>query len=245
MSSDLTFCFYNEGYALALSHGLAGFIQLWRKARGMGLPYAAQRLLMRPHSLFFINTFIIFELNLRNWMHDQNSEPYIRWATPEDLDLLTTRGHDPSLLRHRFERGARACIMERAGQLIGHAWLDPNDYTKDGCLLFMSSPEDVWSIDGWVAPEYRGQHLYNRIKGAAASECARRGYSRMLSCVDILNRNSIRTQHSMGSKSIGRVFIVRFLGFTLIGYRRSIRLGRWSNRRPLQLSLHSFDREPH
>lgn len=230
---------------LRLAHGLAGFIQLWRKARSMGLPYAVQRLLMRlPHSLFFINAFILFELDLRNWMHGQNSEPDIRWATPEDLDLLTTGGHEPSLLRQRFEHGARPCIMERAGKLIGHAWLDPNDYTKDGCLLFKSSPEAVWLIHGWVAPEYRGQRLYNRIKGAAASEYARRGYSRMLSCADILNRSIIRTHQAIGSKPIGRVFILRFLGFTLIGYTQSLRLGRWSNRRPLQLSLHSFDRKP-
>jgi len=216
-----------------------------RKSRESGPLYTAQLALQHviPSHLFDVRTFFLCELDLCNFAHVRERDPEIRAATHEDIDLLATVGPSPAELHAGFERGVRVWLLEREGQLIAFMWLSPNDCERQDWGLFKASPKDIWGIDMRVVPEYRGQGIGPRMNRHAASECARLGYSRIVSCVSSLNRNSLRADQKVGYKRICHFFVFRFLGCTLVYSRGFLRLGRWNSRRRLELQVELFDKE--
>ncbi len=233
-----------------MAHAVMSFGESWRKVRRKshesGPLYAAQLSLQHviPSHLFDVPTFFLCELDLRNFAHVRERDPEIRAATHEDIDLhATVGGPSPAELHAGFERGVRVWLLEREGQLIAFMRLSPNDCERQDWGLFKASPKDIWGIDMRVLPEYRGQGIGPRMNRHVASECARLGYSRIVSCVSSLNRNSLRADQKVGYKRICHFFVFRFLGCTLVYSRGFLRLGRWNARRRLELQVELFDKE--
>jgi GNAT superfamily N-acetyltransferase len=106
--------------------------------------------------------------------------------------------------------------------MVAYMWLEPIDLDWWGWLRVKISPNDICGAIVWVAPEHRGQGFGPRLNRHAASECARAGYSRIISTVDSLNRNSLRADRK-------------------VGYNRI--LGRWSSSRPFELVVDDFNQK--
>ena len=220
--------------------------ELWRKRREVRPLFAAMTLLhtLIPHSLFHVKGYFLFACDVRDSPSIDETDPEIRPATPEDLDLFgafeVTEGITlpRSVLRAWFLRGARVWIIERGSRLVACYWLDTNSsYYLYDWLVLKASPKDVWALGWWVARDHRGQGLAARIRRPGVSACAHAGYTRILGAVDMLNHSSIRASHKVGCKHIGRFFVLRIMGFTLIHFGRTLRLGRWSSGDPLELPV--------
>ena len=206
------------------------------KVRREGLPYALQRLSRRlPPALFYANRFVVFALDLP--LAQQPAAEAVREAGPSDAAALAHEGRRRAEIQARFGGGARVWIEERDGRLVGHAWCDPRSLPWDHCLRLTGAPGDIWSSDGWVAPDQRGKGCYTRVKGAAAQACAEAGYRRLIAAVDALNRNSVRANRAIGAEPVSRGFLLRLLGLCLVGHDGRIRIGIWTETKPLELRL--------
>ena len=215
---------------------------LWDKLRGKirrdGPLYALQLLSRRiPARLFYLNSFIVFALDPPVEPPEPDRPPRVREAGRQDLDLLATEGRSPTFIEARLARGARVWIAQQDSRMVAHAWTDPRSLPWDGCLRLTGAPGDIWSIDGWVAPDRRGQGCYTRVKGTAAYHCGKAGYGRLLAAVDALNRNSIRANRAIGAVPVSRGFVLRLLGLCLVGHDGRLRAGVWSEIEPLELRL--------
>ncbi len=212
--------------------------KLREKVRRESLPYALQSLSRRvPPGLFYANGFIVFALEVPRSPPAPAEGAEIREAGPADTATLAVNDRASDFIRDRFTGGARVWVEERDGRMVGHAWTDARSLSWDHCLKLTGAPGDIWSIDGWVAPDQRGKGCYSRVKGTAAFECGRAGYKRLLAAVDALNRNSIRANLAIGSRPVSRGFTLRLLGFTLVRHDGSLRAGFWSEARPMELRL--------
>jgi GNAT superfamily N-acetyltransferase len=235
-----------------MAHVVMSFGETWRKvlqrSRESGPLFAAQVSLQSviPRHLFDVPMFFLCELDLRNFAHVRERDPEIRAATPEDIDLhATVGGPSPEELHAGFERGVRVWLLEREGQPIAVMGVSPNDYERQDWGLIKASPKDIWAFGLRVLPEYRGQGIGPRMNRHVASECARLGYSRIVSSVQSLNRNSLRADQKVGYKRICHFFVFRLLGCTLVYSRGFLRLGRWNSRRRLELQIELFDKGLH
>jgi len=231
---------------------MAGIVESWRKirrkTRESGPLYTTQLVIQHliPKNLFNVQMFFLCELDLRKFARVRGNDPEIRSATEKDVDLLANLGPSPSFWCASFERGARVWVLEREGQVIAFMRLIASDYSEDWLfpILFKGPPKDIWGTFLKVVPECRGQGIGPRMNRHVASECARLGYSRIMSCVDTLNRNALRADQKVGYRRIIHFIVIRFLGFTLVHSKGSLRLGRWSSRRRLELQVDLFDKKP-
>jgi GNAT superfamily N-acetyltransferase len=223
------------------SHAVTRFVDLARKVpqkyREVGLLYTAA-LIFRNLVPFYVQTFYLCKLDLRDSRHTREGDPEIRAGIiPEDNDSLIALGAPPKFLPVSFESGTQFWILERGGQMVAYMWLEPIDLDWWGWLRVKISPNDICGAIVWVAPEHRGQGFGPRLNRHAASECARAGYSRIISTVDSLNRNSLRADRKVGYNRICHFVFLRFMGFTLVHSGSTLRLGRWSSSRPFQPPL--------
>ena len=152
-------------------------------------------------------------------------------------------GHSRENLRARFEGGARVAIVELGGQIAGWNWFEENSHDELDWLRFKLSPGDIWGFDALVVFSQRGKGLFARIRRFAATELSKAGYRRILSWHDVLNRSSLRARMKTGSRPLGRIYWLRFLTVTLVYDSRSIRIGRWTPTRRLELPVAIFGNE--
>jgi hypothetical protein len=204
--------------------------QFWRMSRENGFLFALMTLLYKwvPEWLFHAKGFVIVRVEPHESLSSQADALSVRRATPDDLDLLSHCGYPQSILADWFDRGARAWLIERERRLLACYWLDGNDrYYLYDWLVIKSAPKDVWVLWWWVARSHRKQELAYQIRRLGVLEYARAGFTQILGAVDMLNHNALRGCEKMGSKAVGRLFIVRILGLTFVRFGRSLRVGRW------------------
>ncbi len=227
---------------------LAGFLEPWRQflrgSRADGVLFTMVTVLYRhiPNDLFHAKGFVIVTEELtRHCLVANMSPPEVRRATPKDLDLLSKCGLPRSVLRGWFTQGAQAWLTECQGELLACYWLDSNErYHLYDWLVLKSPQTEVWILWWWVHPQHRRQDLAYQVQKPGVSQCAHAGLKRMLGVVDRLNRNAIRATQRIGWSPLGRVFVLRILGFSLVKFNRSTHVGRWSWDDPLELSLEGF-----
>ena len=213
-----------------------------RKVREVGLPFALQSIVERiPPRLFYINYFIIYGLDLKRYAGAVETDPLIEVAGPERATLLAQSGIPVAEIRRRLDSDARAYYRAEGETLVGYAWFLPRNFPCDHFLTLEGLPHDLWSFDGWVNPAFRGEGHFNRLKGAGAADFAKDGFDRVLANVDILNRNSRNANRAIGSREVGRGFIVILCGFYLVRLGKALHVGRWRNGRRLGISLTCFE----
>ena len=186
---------------------------------------------------------MIFRLDLSPLEDRERNFEEVRWATEEDAEALAAFGSNPRELYGRLHRHARAGIVERRGGVVAWNWCESGSHNQYDWLHFLLGEEDVWSFDGWVAPEFRGKGLFPKVKGFMAAEYAQAGYTRMYSWIDTLNHNQQRANAKIGGRPVGRIISFRILGLSVVRLGSSIRIGFWNDRKRLQIDVDrlSFD----
>lgn len=214
--------------------------EFWQRSREDGFLFTLITLLYKfiPETLFHAKGFIIVSLEPHESATRQAEALGVRAATPDDLDLLSHCGYRRPVLAYWLERGARAWLIEREGELLGCYWLDGHErYYLYDWLVIKSAPKDVWVLWWWIAREHRKQDLAYQIRIPGVSECARAGFTQMLGAVDMLNHNGVKGCEKMGCTTVGRLLILRILGLTFVRCGRSLRVGRWDFASVLELPM--------
>ena len=213
--------------------------RMWDKVREIGLLYTLQRALRRviPRSLFAIEVVVVCEVPLEPMARAKEDIAGARWGTVADIDELASFGSSMRELNARFDRGARPGIVVRGGRVVAWNWSEPRVHDQYDWLRIHLPDADIWSFDGWVLPELRSQRLFPRIKAFMAVECLRDGHTHMVSWIDVLNRNQIRANQSLGGHLVGHLFAVRCLGLTFLRLNGVSRVGWWGFGRRLELGM--------
>lgn len=211
----------------------------WNRYREIGPLYALQRIWSRlvPRWLLGAEDALIFRLDLSPLQDREKDFEEVRWATEQDSEALAAFGSNPEELYDRLQRHARAGIIERQGRVVAWNWCESGGHDQYDWLRFILGEEDIWSFDGWVAPEFRGKGLFPKVKGFMAAEYAQAGYTRMFSWIDTLNHNQQRANAQIGGRPVGRIMAVRILGLSVVRLGTSTRIGFWNVRKRLQIDV--------
>jgi hypothetical protein len=171
----------------------------------------AQRLMRAPH--FHVEWFVVLE-QPPSTPRPMDPDGDVRWARPDEVELLASLGRDPDEVRRRLARGDQAAVLVRDGALVGHMWCRRQTYDEQGMLIQLRPPE-AWIYDGVVDERFRGARIYPSIYRAAAEALAASGTDRLLSGIDYVNGPSLRSARARGARAIGSIFMVRVLGLSL------------------------------
>ena len=215
----------------------------WRKIREVGPLYTAHLAANRfiPEALFQVRALMITERDPRHRPSVLDHDPGFRWITLEDFNSIAALRRLPRPLWAELEAGNRALILERDDDVISYFLYPSDSHHQASWVRFEFLPTDIWTIYTWVAPEYRGQGIHAHVRNFAASELEQAGYTRELSTIDALNRNSLRAHTKLGGWFIGRIFFLRILGLTLVRVGRSVRIGWWGPNRPFVVDIKRFE----
>lgn len=226
---------------------LSRFVELGNKVPGkireVGLLYTAATIFRRL-SPFDTLSFFLCELDLHDSRHNLDNDPEIRPGVfPDDTDSFLALGAPASRLPAKPEPDTQFWVLEQEGKPIAYMWLEPGDFDLDvfGWLRIKTLPNDIRGIKLWVAPGHRRRGIGPRMNRHCAAACAHAGYSRIVSIVDGLNRNSLRADRKVGYKIICHVRGLRFAGVAVIQFGRCLRFGRRSSSRPLEMSVVDFE----
>lgn len=215
--------------------------QIKRSRQAGGLRYTFMRMLHSyiPTHLFHARRFLIIARELRHPSYYTNAAtPDARPATQADVRLLSQCGYPQFILNQWLERDARAWLVEREGELLSCYWLNgAGSYFLYNWLAFDAAEQDVWILWWWVNGNYRKQGFGDQVRLRGIAEYATTGFTHILSAVDVLNKNAVERCNKFGLETIGRLFVLRILGVTVVRFGRSWHIGRWTAASPLHLSL--------
>jgi hypothetical protein len=190
--------------------------RLGRKTREVG-PVGLARLILRrlvPAHYFFVARFVLFDLQTDP---DSVAPSLVRWAEPDELELLSSFGHGHDTLRDRFDRGDCVCVLIRDHQLASYAWFRAGQFEEpDLGTRFRIGQDEIWLYDAMVAPRLRGQGTYPIFLRGAAALHAKRGLCRILVQVNSANRNSLRAHRAAGCLPIAQFSVLRLFGYSRV-----------------------------
>lgn len=143
-----------------------------------------------------------------------------RWATPEDAGLLETRFGE-KLVAARHSYGHRAAILVKDNQLIGAAYFASRGYYDfDTDTRITLGFDESWLYGSWIRRRYRGQGLYSYLLREASEDLRRRGVTRLMFAIDLLNVRAKRVHRSMRAEPIGRIYGVRLASYNAYRFSR-------------------------
>ncbi len=223
-------------------------MKAWRrfvsKVREVGLLYAleltAERLV--PRILFDLRAVYLCQLALGSDLTTAPREPHIHLAEPDELERLM-RHHDALRgMREKLGPGVKLWVLGEDGHIDAFMWLDSHVIQPSNWVRLELSEHEIAGVYVWVSPERRGTGLGPRVNKHVSHECARAGYARIVSTVDLLNHNSLRADEKVGYERIGKVFVWRILGFGGVFCAGMARLGWWTGKHPLALPVEEIER---
>ncbi len=220
----------------------------WRrfvsKVREAGLLYALELTAKRvvPRILFDLRAVYLCQLALGGDLTTAPLDPHIHLAEPEEFERLM-RNHDVLRgMREKLGPGVKLWVLAEGDQIDAFMWLDSQVIQPSDWVRLDLSEHEIAGIYVWVSPERRGMGFGPRVNRHVSHECARAGYVRLVSTVDLLNRNSLRADEKVGYERIGKVFVWRILGFGGIFCRGKARFGWWTGKHPLSLPVAEVER---
>lgn len=223
-------------------------MNLWQrfisKVREVGPAYTLQLAAERvvPSWLLDIRVVHLCELDLSDGLRTNRPDPEIRLAEQEELDRLTRHHEVLGSMQDKLGPGVGLWILELHDEITAFMWLDSQVIRPSSWVRLELAPDEIAGIFLWVSPERRGAGLGPRMNRHISHECAGAGYARIVSTVDAWNRNSLRADEKVGYRRIGKIRILRILGFGGIFCRGLVRLGWWTKRRPLVVEIDTIER---
>lgn len=218
-----------------------------RSFKNAGVLRTAQRALQRviPPRIFEVNQVVVIDTFLKTTLDERMGAPpnpdfQYRWATGQDLDLLTCGGLTRAEVRECFDAGGRAALVTSGDEMVGYYWAIPERWDSYGWLRFTMAANEFWGGHNFVAPAFRGKKIAGETRDFAYAQLLSEGYERAAGAVQALNRSSLRVWSGPANRILGRIFYIR-LG-DLIIYRIG---GKWGagfygGGRPLEFSLDQF-----
>jgi GNAT superfamily N-acetyltransferase len=217
--------------------------RLTSKAREAGLPYTLQLLAERlvPKLLLDIRVVYLSELDLGGALSTTHKDQEIHLAESDEFEHLVQHHDVLGGMRQKLGSGVQLWVLDADDEVDAFMWLNPDVIQPSHWVRLELAQDEIAGVFLWVAPERRGTGLGPRMNRHISHECARAGYSRIVSTVDAWNRNSLRADEKVGYKRIGKILVLRVLGFGGLFFRRRSRLGWWTKDRPLTLPVREIE----
>ena len=134
----------------------------------------------------------------------------IQQATREDLELLKPfeERRSQETLSRWLSRGYILVLAKQTdGRVVAfHCISHEHPYPV---LLRRAVPlraAEVWLAETYLLPEWRGNGLYEHLKGAADRLAQARGFTRAVGTVQVQNLASRKANARIGSREIGRLW---------------------------------------
>ncbi len=218
--------------------------KLVSKGRESGLLYTVQLLTDRlvPKILLDVRAVFLCELDLADASESFHPDSDIDRVEADELERLIESHEVLGRMRSEFSPGARVWVLREGDEIEAFMLLAPEVILQSNWFRIDLSKDDIAGVFLWVSPEHRGKGLGPRMNRHVSQECARLGYSRIVSTVDALNRNSLRADEKVGYQRIGKIRILRIFGFGGVFLRRMRRLGWWTSKHLLVLSVEDLER---
>jgi GNAT superfamily N-acetyltransferase len=225
------------------------FASFWRSVKTVGAARTVQRLIQRliPSHLFDFNALVLIQTSMEIFLEESKDDPQNlnlghRWASPQDLDLLTCGGLTPDQIREYFDAGGRVAVTTNTdGQIIGYNWSLLDYANSQGWMRFTYAPTDIWGAHNYVAPAYRGQRIAGQIRRFVYLQLQSEGYKRSAGLVETLNRSALQTWASPANRLLGALFFVRIGHFIVYRIGRKWGAGFYGGDRPFRLSTADFE----
>jgi GNAT superfamily N-acetyltransferase len=212
---------------------------MWRSLHTTGFMRTVQRALQRfvPVWAFDMNRMAVCEVDLTEW---QGAKPDPQWnyrlATPEDAELLMSRGLSRFEVDRFFDCGAFGSVLEIDGQLIANNWAIPNHWACFDWIGFELEPDEIYGASSFVAPAYRGQRIHHQTRSFMYGQMAALGYRRAITLIEVLNKSSLKASAHKPRKYHGFLSYVRLLGLIVYKLNGKWGVGFWNQKRPLALT---------
>ena len=222
------------------STGPAG--KLRRKLREVGWPYTLQLIAehLIPRSLFEFGWFHLCELDLDVVEPPDVEDLTIREAKPQDVARLAEV--EPRI-RESLEAKGRAWLAFRDRRLLAFMWFEAADHRRFSWLRLQIGPGEIFGASLHVEAASRGQGVGPRLNRYISCRLRDAGFRRVVSCVDCLNRNSLRADRKVGYRLLCPVAMVRVLGLAVLRINGRTHVGCWSARHPLLVSVAEIRRD--
>ncbi|MFM6928346.1 MAG: GNAT family acetyltransferase [Bdellovibrio sp.] len=118
-----------------------------------------------------------------------------------------------SFIRSALEKGDRCYGITYDGELAAYGWYSrqatPTDVQK---MLFCFDPAYVYMYKGFTKKSYRGQRLHAVGMSWALKHYLQEGSLGIVSYVDAVNFDSLKSCYRMGYKFIGAIYISKIFG---------------------------------
>ena len=204
--------FKQRAIAIVRSEGLAG---LGRRV--------VDRLRRRPRQ---VSSFVVTWILDRVPAHAAEIDLGIRSISAADADLsdvarLWYWAKSKEDLLARLADGQQCYIAEHQGRIVAGMWVTGNFYEEGHARQFTLADEDVYVMDGFTLPEFRGKNVILQLSSYAARDLVERhGKRRAWALIDITNRPSQRAAAKGRRELAGVTGFIEVLGirfYYLIG----------------------------
>lgn len=133
------------------------------------------------------------------------------------LEYSKNREHElpESFVRSALEKGDRCYGITHNGELAAYGWYSREATLTDvQNLLFCFDPSYVYMYKGFTKKSYRGQRLHAVGMSWALKHYLNEGSAGIVSYVDSMNFDSLKSCYRMGYKFIGAIYISKIFGHT-------------------------------
>ncbi len=124
--------------------------------------------------------------------------------------------------------------------MVAYAWYLPKEWSIHGWIKVILG-QKVYAASAYVATEYRGRKIAVETQKFAYPALASLGFTGVISFIEHLNQNSLRSIRNTPRTLIGRVFYVRLLGLVVYCLDGRWGVGFWNRRHPLELRVEDLD----
>lgn len=218
-----------------------------RSFKNAGVLRTAQRAVQRviPTRIFEVNQVVVIDTFLKTTLDERQGAPLnpdfqYRWATGQDLDLLTCGGHTRAEVQEYFAGGGRAVITTSGDEMVGYYWAIPERWDSYGWLRFTMAAKEFWGGHNFVAPAFRGKKIAGETRDFAYGQLLSEGYERAAGSVQVLNRSSLRVWSGPANRVLGRIFYIRLVDLIIYRIGGTWGAGFYGGGRPLEFSLDDF-----
>jgi len=186
-----------------------------------GLDYALTAITHRfPESLLrYYHTNLIkgdeIKLITRNYKDYE-----IRFATEADAGNMAHVESEKEKALHRLKRGDTCAIVEKDGQIVSISWAATGRLYNRYAGSIIDTGEDGFYLYGvYSVPEVRMKGFFASCFKLQFEHHLKQGRTTKFGAIEVLNKNSIRTHHRLGFKTVGETYCITILGVTFCYYK--------------------------
>jgi hypothetical protein len=140
----------------------------------------------------------------------------LRWADPDEIDLLLRVRHRRRAFRASFAAGHRCVVGLLDGEPATVEWVEitgAHVSTANGYSLDLP-PASAWILGSFVRPDMRGQRLFARHTRCLAELLMAEGVQQGYCAVEVDNPASRRAHLQAGYEGLYQFHVLRLLGVT-------------------------------